>query len=95
MRLRHKEIAIIKEAVAQALPDAEVFLFGSRIDDTKRGGDIDLLIRGTEAIPDNTLGLIRIRLQGKLGEQKIDIIYHQIGTTNTLVDVIEDEAVKL
>lgn len=54
-----------------------VWLFGSRIDDTKRGGDIDLYIE-----PENQdvslLALAKLQflraLHSKLGEQKIDVV---------------------
>ncbi len=49
MRLNNEQIAVIVEAVADlGGSDAEVFLFGSRVDDEARGGDVDLLIE-TEA----------------------------------------------
>lgn len=46
MRLQTKEIqAIIRTAKDIYGEGVKVFLFGSRLDDEKRGGDIDLLIR--------------------------------------------------
>ena len=50
MRLSNKEIELIKESVT-ALFDSEVsvYLFGSRADEGKKGGDIDLYIEaGTQ-----------------------------------------------
>jgi len=44
MRLSIFEQEAIKNAVAQGDKEAKVYLFGSRVDDTKRGGDIDILI---------------------------------------------------
>ena len=44
MRLTVKEIDLIKESVCSIFGDAIVYLFGSRVDDSKRGGDIDLYI---------------------------------------------------
>ena len=46
MRLNSKEIqSIVRIAKEIYGEDVSVYLFGSRTDDTKRGGDIDLLIR--------------------------------------------------
>ena len=44
MRLSKRLLAIIKEGLAKSFSGADVYLFGSRIDDTKRGGDIDIAI---------------------------------------------------
>lgn len=45
MRLTSKQIAFIKQTVAEHFgPGARVWLFGSRVDDAKRGGDVDLYV---------------------------------------------------
>jgi len=41
MRLAEYEIKAIKKAFNETFVDGKIFLFGSRTDDTKRGGDID------------------------------------------------------
>lgn len=53
----------------------KVYLFGSRLNDEKRGGDIDLLVR-TEGEKKDVLARIRMiaRLKQYLGDQKIDVI---------------------
>ena len=45
MRLSEKEKSAILETIREEDPTDEGYLFGSRADDTQRGGDIDLLIR--------------------------------------------------
>ncbi len=57
--------------------EAQVRLFGSRADDNKRGGDIDLLVTTAEcdlqALIRAEIALIT-KLQSQLGEQKIDLL---------------------
>ncbi len=77
MRLRTKEIqAILTSAQEIYGKGVKVFLFGSRTDDTKRGGDIDLLIRTDSENKKGVLARIRLvaRLKQLLGDQKIDVV---------------------
>ncbi len=59
-------------AVAASDPKAEVWLHGSRVDDTARGGDIDLLIVSPRLGFSDKVDLLA-RLHAALGEQKIDL----------------------
>ena len=43
MRLTQKEIEIIKNTINRYIKDSKIYLFGSRLDDNKKGGDIDIL----------------------------------------------------
>jgi predicted nucleotidyltransferase len=78
MRLTPEQRQIIREATRKVFgPDAIVWLFGSRVDDRRRGGDIDLYVEAS--IDDPTLRQVLedrlfARLQRKLGEQRIDIV---------------------
>lgn len=73
MRLTESEKTAIKSVVTAYDPQARVYLFGSRTDDTKRGGDIDLLIL-SEVLITADRGKICWSLCEKLGDQKIDIL---------------------
>ncbi len=73
MRLTEFEVDAIKECIYQSDPDAKIILFGSRVDDTKKGGDIDLLVL-SEKITKSERRRIKINLYDKIGEQKIDMI---------------------
>ncbi len=44
MRLSNHETELIKNKVQTIFGDAFIYLFGSRVDDKKKGGDIDLYI---------------------------------------------------
>ena len=44
MRLQTRIINTINDAVQKSFGNVNVYLFGSRVDDTKKGGDIDIAI---------------------------------------------------
>lgn len=78
MRLTQQEIQIIKNTVREVMGEkASVWLFGSRVDDSKRGGDIDLLVETDLTEPRERVfkkSQLWAKLQLRLGEQQIDII---------------------
>jgi len=47
MRLSKRVIKILDNAIKKSFGDVNVYLFGSRTDATKKGGDIDLAIDTT------------------------------------------------
>ncbi|MCG6658069.1 nucleotidyltransferase domain-containing protein [Halomonas campisalis] len=78
MRLTDTQVDAIKDAVAEVLgPDARVYLFGSRVDDSRRGGDIDLYIE-VHAPPMPGWLEAKVALQRclweRLGPQRIDLL---------------------
>lgn len=79
MRLTGRQQQIIREEVVRVFgSDALVRLFGSRVDDNARGGDIDLPIesRGTPAeLLDGELKL-QARLLRRLGDRHIDVVVY-------------------
>ena len=45
MRLKPEQVQFIKSTIARHFgEDARIWLFGSRVDATKRGGDVDLYV---------------------------------------------------
>ncbi|UCH97044.1 MAG: nucleotidyltransferase domain-containing protein [Candidatus Aminicenantes bacterium] len=73
MRLSNYEKNVIKTSINKHDPEAAVYLFGSRTDDTKKGGDIDILVLSKKINPDDKID-IKVDIFEKLEEQKIDII---------------------
>ena len=78
MRLTPEQVTIIKKAGADTFGDtARIWLFGSRVADHKRGGDIDLLIETEETDVTRIVKIelaFMVKLQMQLGEQKIDVL---------------------
>lgn len=82
MRLTRFQRRVIEEEVARIMGEgARVLLFGSRTDDSRRGGDIDLYLETPERREQAWRQVLRLEaaLQERLGEQKIDIVLHQPG----------------
>ena len=73
MRLKDIERAAILSTVKCFDQEAFVYLFGSRVDDTKKGGDIDLLILSHRLGRDDARA-IKSKLYDLIGEQKIDVV---------------------
>ena len=77
MRLTPSERSSISDAVAAVAGcEACVRLFGSRMHDERRGGDIDLLVElpGPVARPALLAAQIEAALVHAIGEQKIDVL---------------------
>lgn len=77
MRLNQHEIVVIKTAAADIFgKEAEVRLFGTRVDDAARGGDIDLMVTVTQPVDNPAWDCARLEgaIVMKLGEQKIDVL---------------------
>jgi predicted nucleotidyltransferase len=77
MRLNQTYKDVIKSSFFDVFGQGEIYLFGSRVDDTKKGGDIDLYL-----IVTNHLNLFKkkikflAKIKKKLGEQKIDVVFN-------------------
>jgi predicted nucleotidyltransferase len=77
MRLTDDEVDVIKTAILRRFSSVRrIVLFGSRVDDKKRGGDIDLFVESEEEIDKAVLHKIEALgdIQLKLGERKIDMV---------------------
>jgi predicted nucleotidyltransferase len=90
MRLSEYEIQSIKKSFLNVFKDGSISLFGSRVDDTKKGGDIDLFIQTPKdkATLENKIKFL-VMLKEKIGEQKIDVILSRDKSR-----LIEQEALK-
>lgn len=77
MRLSKEAMETIKQTAREVFgPGVSVVLFGSRVDDSDRGGDIDLLVESPVPLSDPLEKCLQLeaRLQMKLGDQRIDVL---------------------
>ena len=94
MRLSKEEADFIKYLAKKYFNSTDVYLFGSRTDDNKKGGDIDIYI---ETNLKNTLKAklkFLTEFEMKFGIQKIDIVVNN-HTQNLPIFEIAKKGIKL
>lgn len=77
MRLTFNQVEIIRQSAREVFGNGvQVWLFGSRVDNSAKGGDIDLYVEGQFSPEDSVAKNCRMNalLQTRLGEQKIDVL---------------------
>ena len=94
MRIDVREKEILKEAVLNFDHDAKVYLFGSRVDDTKKGGDIDILIV-SKKIDKYSKRRVRRAFFENFGEQRLDLVVDDGDFSNPFTKSIIKNAVEL
>lgn len=99
MRLEPEEIVAIKAAALRTFAQGvSVYLYGSRVDDAKRGGDIDLLIEVADAnqATFERESVFRSDLENMIGERRVDILLHHKDTPlSTIKDIAYSTGIRL
>jgi len=95
MRLSQSEQQSINDVFSAVFEHGSLYLFGSRVDDTKKGGDIDLYIEPQERLQ---LGKKKIAflvaLKQRIGDRKIDVVIDR-GSERLIDAVAKKEGVLL
>ena len=94
MRISEIEKTTIVNAILEKDKNAQIFLFGSRTDDLKKGGDIDILVQSDEI---GLLEIVKIKstIFKNIPEQKIDLLVSKSNETNHFVDFISNQLISL
>ncbi len=79
MRINSEQRRIVINSIHTIDPDARIWLFGSRVDNERRGGDINLAILSSRIGRPECMK-IRRSIVDSIGEQKLDIIVSSDGT---------------
>ncbi|MBZ4669176.1 MAG: uncharacterized protein PWP07_1761 [Epulopiscium sp.] len=93
LRLTANEVTAIKKVIHSLDSEAKIYLFGSRVDDNKRGGDIDLLIFSNK-LNQEDISKIKYNLWDEIGEQKIDILIAK-DTSHPFTRIVLKESILL
>lgn len=88
MRLSPHEVAAIKAAAREAFgPSAIVRLFGSRVDDARRGGDIDLHVEAAPEVASARNEItFRTLIWKALDEEQVDVVLMAHGSEPRWID---------
>ena len=78
MRISDYEKETIIGSIKSIDPGASIWLFGSRTDDAKKGGDIDIGVLSSKIDVMEEIE-IKQKIWDKIGEQKIDLVVSKDG----------------
>jgi predicted nucleotidyltransferase len=74
VRVKTEHIKFLKRSIKKYLPDAAIYLIGSRANDELKGGDIDILVIDEKELSGQEKRNIKLAFYKELGEQKLDIV---------------------
>jgi len=94
MRISDFQRDAIVNAILACDPNAKIWLFGSRTDDSKKGGDIDIGVLSKEIDLMKKCRIIR-NICSKIGEQKIDLAVSKNGDTAFFKYAVMEEGIAL
>lgn len=95
MRLPPQYADFFKIEVAAVRPDAVVYLFGSRADDARRGGDVDILVLSEPRLTWEETARIRRRFWEQFGFQKLDVVCFSPEDRSAFKELVLLDAVRL
>ncbi len=73
MRLNNTELKALRAILGELDPAGRIYLYGSRADDTRRGGDIDIYLQASRPIELKTRLLTQYRLQ-QACDTRVDLL---------------------
>ena len=95
MRLTWYEIDAIKNCFTPVFSAGQIYLFGSRTDDTEKGGDIDLYLKLNDTTNWHEKIKFLANLKSTIGDQKIDVIIFNVGDVVVGINDIFNRSVDL
>ena len=94
MRLTDRQIELIRQLATDIAGDqAQVRVFGSRLDDTARGGDLDIMLELPESVDNPALlaAQMAARVSRVMHGRKVDVL---LSAPNLMLQPIHDVAFK-
>ena len=95
MRLNPEIANYLKKSIQESISGSTVYLFGSRVDDSARGGDIDLIILTDEPADKRIFRKIRLEFIKKYGWRKIDLVNFTSSYESSFRKLIDISSIQL
>ncbi len=95
MRVKTEHIKFLKRSIKKYLPDAAIYLIGSRANDELKGGDIDILVIAEKELSGQEKRNIKLAFYKELGEQKLDIVSTKRDDRSIFKEIALLDSVKL
>ncbi|MCX6234221.1 MAG: nucleotidyltransferase domain-containing protein [Bacteroidetes bacterium] len=95
MRVKDTIVSFLKSSINGFDSEAQVYLFGSRVNDQLRGGDIDVLILSNTKLPPAFVSQLRTNFFKNFGFQKLDVVNYLFTDNTTFKSIILENAIRL
>jgi predicted nucleotidyltransferase len=95
MRLNPEIAGYLKQSIQEKIPGSTIYLFGSRVDDSALGGDIDLMILTNEPADKRIFRKIRIEFIKKYGWRKVDLVNFTYSNESSFRKLIDLSSIRL
>ena len=95
MRVKTEHIKFLKRSIKKYLPDAAIYLIGSRANDELKGGDIDILVIDEKELSGQEKRNIKLAFYKELGEQKLDIVSTKMDDRSVFKEIALLDSVKI
>ena len=91
MRISKDKLTFLSQQIKPLLSNCKLYLFGSKVDDNKKGGDIDILILSERKLTLSEKLKIKRQFYNKYGEQKIDLVNFTFNEEDSFKSLILSE----
>ncbi len=99
IRLTDYQVSVIKGAFKTCFLEGDhLWLFGSRVDLSKKGGDIDLHVETTIQPLEKAIDAkhkLFMQIISKLGDQRIDIVVNNNSGSQLIYKIAREEGIQL
>jgi predicted nucleotidyltransferase len=94
MRLSPHELQTVRDILSSADANGKIWLFGSRVDNSKRGGDIDVYLEASQPINLKASLALEYKLTS-LCDVKVDLLIRNPGEPEQLIHSIAKKGIPL